>query len=81
MDLTIISPMSKKIYKITWIEINTPKGNFVIQPGHAPMIMTLAKKRSVTFSLENGNRESILINEGIISIDRTSTTIITSHDV
>ena len=81
MDLTIICPLSKKTYQINWIEINTPKGNFVIQPGHAPMIISLSKKRAVTFGLKNGKRESILIQDGIISISRLHATVITSQEL
>lgn len=81
MDLTIICPSSQKRYLISWIEINTPKGNFVIQPGHAPMIMSLLKKRALTFALQNGTRESIIIQDGMISIDRLRATVITSQEL
>jgi F0F1-type ATP synthase epsilon subunit len=81
MDFTIISPLSKKTYPVNWIEINTPKGNFVIQPGHAPMIISLSKKRPLTFGLKTGKRESITIQEGIISITRTHATLITNQDL
>jgi len=81
MDFTIISPSGKKTYPINWIEINTPKGNFVIQPGHAPTIMSLSKKKPLTFGLKNGKRESLIIQEGIISIARTHATVITNQDL
>lgn len=81
MDFTIICPTSKKTYEIMWLEINTPKGNFIIQPGHAPMIISLSKKRPITFSLKNGKRESIIIQEGVVSIDRTHATVITNQEL
>ena len=81
MDFMIISPSSKKIYPVNWIEINTTKGNFIIQPGHAPMIIALSKKRPLTFGLKTGKRESIMIQEGIISITRTEATLITNQDL
>lgn len=81
MDFTIISPSSKKTYQINWIEINTPQGNFVIQPGHVPMIISLTKKRPITFGLINGKRESLIIQEGVISINRTHTTVITNQEL
>lgn len=81
MDLTILYPSGKKHYEITWLEINTPKGNFVIQPGHTPMIISLSPKRALTFSLLNGQRESITIQEGVISITRTDATVITNQEL
>ena len=81
MNFIIISPSSKKIYPVMWIEINTPQGNYVIQPGHAPMIMSLSAKRPLAFGLENGKRESIMIQEGTISITRTDATLITNQDI
>ncbi len=74
-------PLSKKTYEINWVEINTPKGNFVIQPGHVPMIISLSAKKSLTFGLKNGKRESIVIQEGMISINRTHATVITSQEL
>jgi len=79
MDFTIISPSGKKSYPVNWIEINTPQGNFVIQLGHAPMIISLSKKRPLTFGLKNGKRESFIIQDGIISISRTHVTVITNQ--
>ena len=81
MDFTILSPLSKKTYHINWIEINTPKGNFVIQPGHAPIVIALSKKRPITFGLINGKRESMIIQDGIITIERTHAIVITSQDL
>lgn len=81
MDLTIICPTSKKTYQINWVEINTPKGNFVIQPGHTPMIIALSPKRPITFGLKNGKRESLIIQEGVIAIDRVRTTVIINQEL
>jgi F0F1-type ATP synthase epsilon subunit len=76
MDLTIVCPLEHKTLSITWLEINTAVGNFVIQPGHVPTIMTLTPGEKVTFCLSNGKRESMLIKHGIVHITRTSATLI-----
>jgi F0F1-type ATP synthase epsilon subunit len=79
MKFTIVSPYDKKIYAISWIELNTPVGNFVIQPGHAPTILTLSAGEKITFGLANGKRESLAIKQGIAHITRDSATVILSE--
>jgi len=75
MELTIISPLRTQLFKIAWIELNTPVGNFIIQPGHAPTILSLTPDQKITFCLANGKRESLFVPQGITEITRTSTTI------
>ena len=41
MQLRIISPSGEKKFKIAWVEVDTPVGNFVIHSGHAPTVLTL----------------------------------------
>lgn len=79
MKFTIISPYEKTTYAISWIELNTPVGNFVIQPGHAPTILTLSPGEKITFGLANGKRESLIIKQGIAHVTRDSATILLSE--
>jgi F0F1-type ATP synthase epsilon subunit len=76
MKLTLLTPTHTIVYAIAWLEINTPQGNFVIQPGHAPMIITLSSNESMIFCLENGKQESITITDGIVHINRTEILIL-----
>ncbi len=76
MELVLISPLQKQTFSITWLEINTAVGNFVIQPGHAPMIVTLTPHEKLTFCLDNGKRESIIVHQGVAHITRTSASIL-----
>lgn len=79
MKFTIISPYDKKVYAISWIELNTPIGNFVIQPGHVPTILTLSEGEKITFGLANGKRESLTVKQGVAHITRDSATILLSE--
>ena len=81
MELKIISPFRQKVYNIAWLELNTPVGNFVIQPGHAPMVLSLAPHKPITFCLTNGKQESLIIKEGFVEITRTSASIVINEDV
>ena len=64
-----------------WIELNTPVGNFVIQPGHVPMIVTLAPDKEVIFCLKSGKQESFLVKQGVIDITRDSATLLLSEEL
>ena len=76
MELEIITPTSRETSKINWIEINTLSGNIILQAGHVPSIFTLIPGKEVIFEHINGERESILIQDGLVHITRTSATII-----
>jgi F0F1-type ATP synthase epsilon subunit len=76
MELTIITPTQQLVFTITWLELNTPSGNFVIQPERAATILTLSPQQKFTFCLENGKRESMLVRQGVAHITRNSATIV-----
>ena len=79
MKLTIISPTKKESHEIQWVEINTPTGNYVIQPGHAPMILTLSSEQPVIFCLLSGALQKLIIKRGTIKITRTDLLLILSE--
>ena len=81
MKLYIITPFSKKTLEIAWLELNTPAGSFVIQPGHAPTILTLAPQKEVRLCLKSGKQESFVAKQGIADITRTTATILLSEEL
>ena len=80
MELTLVTPLRKQTYAIVWLEINTPAGNFVIQPGHVPTVLTLSPQEKITFCLTNGKHESIMIKQGIAHITRDSATMLINEN-
>ena len=75
MEFLILGPLTKLAYTIDWLEVETDQGNFVICPGHAPMILLLAVNKEVIFSLSNGKQDQLLIKNGILAIDRLQATL------
>ena len=41
MKLTLVSTTNKQSFEVAWLEVNSSVGNFVMQRGHAPMILLL----------------------------------------
>ncbi len=76
MKLTLNTPHHSAQYAVGWLEINTPTGNYIIQKGHAPMIVALSFGQPLIFRLKNGKQESFVVRHGIIRIDRTSATVV-----
>lgn len=73
MDIHIIRPTGKKKITVSWIEVNTDVGNFVIQRGHAPMILTLPEKQPIRVLLTSGKEEIIEVpSGGILEVQRES---------
>ena len=79
MQLTIITPTKKEVFDIAWAECNTPQGNFVIQPGHAPTIFALSAHMPFIYCLKNGKEEVIMIKQALAEITRTHITLLLNN--
>jgi F0F1-type ATP synthase epsilon subunit len=75
MEISIISPVMQRTVTVEWIEVNTPTGNLVIQPGHAPLITMLSARQVCILGLPNGKQESF-ITGGILKVDRNKALLI-----
>ncbi len=76
MKFFIVSLLDKKTFDIAWLEINTSIGNFVIQRGHAPMILILSPNKPLIYCLQNGKEETTTIPGGIVHINREQATVV-----
>lgn len=76
MKLIIIRSSETDEHSISWIELNTPSGNIVIQEDHAPCILELKPDDSVLFQLTTGKQKSVQIKHGFAHILRDRVTII-----
>lgn len=79
MQLTIISPSKKEHFDISWVELNTDQGNYVIQPGHAPIFFSLKAHAPFTYCLKNGEQEVIMIKQAMVEVTRNQITVLLSH--
>lgn len=80
MKLHIVSAQQLDTYVVSWISIETDIGNFVVQPGHAPMVLTLAPQKPLLFQLAGGKQEYILISRGVIEVNRQDVTALLYED-
>jgi F0F1-type ATP synthase epsilon subunit len=76
MKLFMVSVSDKKSFDIAWLEVNTAEGNFVMQRGHAPMILVLSPNKPLVYCLQNGTQESTTIAGGILHITRDQATVV-----
>jgi F0F1-type ATP synthase epsilon subunit len=79
MKLTVVSPnpkLIKGVEDLAWIELDTPVGNFVILPEHAPTVLTLKKNSIVRYGLKSGKQDSIDIVDGLAHIKRDQITLL-----
>lgn len=75
MMLAIVSPTYSTNVEIDWIELNTPVGNFVIEQGHIPTIVTLVPNAPCIFMTTAGSQEIIKPQSAIAEISRSEVTI------
>lgn len=80
MELKLIGPTSSQTMEVNWLEVQTVQGNFIIQPGHAPMIVLLAPNKELNMELLDGSHTLMTIVGGILEVSRTSVTLILTHE-
>ena len=78
MQLILVSPEKKDVIEVAWVELNTPSGNYIIQPGHAPMALALTSKQPFIYAHKNGKEEIIMVERAIAEITRSQITILLS---
>lgn len=81
MQLHLISPRESSTHEVAWLELNTPTGNYVVQHGHAPMVLKLAQDQPLVFRLTSGKQETMNIRRGIAHITRTSVMILINESL
>ncbi len=79
MYLHISSPSEKRDIDIAWIEFNTPVGNFVVQPEHAPMVVSLMPMSYVHYRLTTGKEETKKVIQGVIHVKRDGVTLLVTQ--
>jgi F0F1-type ATP synthase epsilon subunit len=76
----IMSPTESHDHKVSWIRVETSQGDFVIQDGHAPTIVTLEHGNTMTYELTDGTEKSLSVEQGILHVNRTEATLIISEE-
>lgn len=72
MKLTLLKPFEKIELDIEWLEVESSAGNFVITPGHAPMILALKQNSPLVYQHSNGTQERLLVKSGMLEVSRTA---------
>lgn len=70
MNFSIISPTSKRTMIVTWLELESMRGNLVIQPGYAPSIIMLKPNSTIKVGFSNNTTESFNMLSGILQVTR-----------
>lgn len=80
MKLNILSPTQSKSFDVKWIEVQTDKGNFIIQQGHAPIIVTITQNKELVLGLADGSTTVMNIMGGILEVKRDAILLLLTHD-
>lgn len=79
MDLTIVSPTQTKKISIDWLEVESMRGNLVIQPGHAPSYIVVKPKSQAQWLSSDGATDTLFIGHGFVEVTRDNITLITDR--
>lgn len=81
MKLQIITTQKITQYDVDWVELNTPVGNMVIQPGHAPMLVELSAGYELVYQTVDGALMSLMIIQGVAHVSLTDVKILLPMDL
>lgn len=70
IPLTLITPISSTTWHVAWLDIETPTGNVVIQPKHAPYLSLLKIRSTARFLTDKNMVEEFGIGEGVCRVER-----------
>jgi len=76
VNFHLITPTYEKKASVSWVELNSSAGNFVVQLGHKPMFLILDPEKELIFCLTTGKKETVVVGEGIAHITRDSAKVI-----
>lgn len=76
IELSLVSPLSQETMRVEWIQLEGPKGEFVICFGHAPIISIIESQSVLHYRKESGCDANLQVNGGIISFADNQATII-----
>jgi F0F1-type ATP synthase epsilon subunit len=80
MELKIVRPLSLETMEIHWLEAHTEQGNYVIMPGHAPMVLILTPHKEVSYERADNTRTEMTLKEGLLEVTRTSLTLVITDE-
>ena len=78
MELIISSPQQRTRHEVAWVELNSPTGNLIIQPGHAPMVLRLKERSPITYGLLSGKQETLEVDHGTVHVTRSTVLLLIS---
>lgn len=79
MELTIVSPLETKTVSIEWLEIETMRGNLVIQSGHAPSYIVIKPQSQAQWLDVDGVTDTLFIGHGFAEVGREKIMLITDR--
>ena len=69
IEFRIIRPIKQDVFKVEWIDIQTPEGSFVIGLNHLPLISKLENRGKLTFKKKDGKTEQIDTYGGFFKVE------------
>ncbi len=73
--LELISPFSAETHKVSWVEVETPTGNFTLCIGHAPLASILKKKSQLSYQSLDGKDFILEISSGFIVLSERTASV------
>lgn len=79
LELEIITRKDAKQIPVEWINVQSPTGNFVVGPDHAPLVSLLKERGKLTYKEHEGKEVSIDTYGGIFKVDGNKATVILDY--
>ena len=74
--LQLVSSTATKILKVMWIEVQSPTGEFVVGPGHAPLVSIITSHSKLMYKKIDGSLGMFTLPGGILHIENNNAVIL-----
>jgi F0F1-type ATP synthase epsilon subunit len=73
-NLEIISPATKELIDVEWVDVQGLNGSFMVGPDHSPLVSIVAKDSQLVYKVRNIQepKEFYINSNGIFKVENNS---------
>jgi len=70
LKLIICQPLMVQEYDVAWVEVTSPSGEFLLLPGHIPLISMISDGESIRYQTTAGEIKTCDVKNCILQLEK-----------
>jgi len=76
LNLQLISSVGNQTLRLLWFEVTTPTGEFVIGPGHQPLVSLVSPQSKLLYKKTDGTMGMFVVCGGVLHVEHNEVTLL-----